>query len=575
MDKQQYGKMVDLLVKGFEAGHISRRRVMEMAVKIPALTGALAAAGHLASTSASASGVPGVSTISFRAQEGGGGELTYGNERIVSDTLNQHRSNDTLSRMVARHVLDNLVAVNPADGSIHPWLAESWEISEDGLTYTFTLRQDVTFHDGTPFNAEAVKRNFDESMDPEQSPGFAYTAMGSTSYVGTEVTDEFTVQVTFSQPFAAFLLYLSDGGTGIDSPTALDAGGEDYGITSLVGSGPYKFVEWVQTDRIVLEKNPDYNWASPVFGVTGPTPLDRLIFREVPESSVRAQAVIQGEIEMARIVEPSVPELEGQPGVSIIATPKAGSTRMFLMNLAKAPTDDINVRRAINMAIDKEALLQLPGWAGYGRPAIAPMPSNMVPGGDLSSLEQYDIPYDVDGANALLDENGWVLNGDIREKDGVQLVLDMVTTTIDVDNGQIEPIDGFLNDIGARLNIRAGDFNFWIDTYLAHDYHMTLMSDSGYIASGILQSFFREGQPFATAGIANPDVNAAIDAAMSATNLDEQWANLFEAMALVLQDVVGVMGWEQDYLDAVSDRVQNVLFNEVGFPYFYGTSLSE
>jgi peptide/nickel transport system substrate-binding protein len=560
-------------MKGFEAGHISRRRIMELAVKIPALAGPLAAAGHL--RSASASGVPTANGVSFRAQEGSGGELTYAIERIVSDTLNQHRSTDTISRQIARHVLDNLVAVNPADGSIHPWLAESWEVSEDGLVYTFTLRQDVTFHDGAPFNAEAVKRNFDETMDPNKEQGFGYTAMGSTAYVGTEVVDEFTVQVTFNKPFAAFLLYLSDGGTGIDSPTALDAGGEDYGITSLVGSGPFKFVEWVQTDHVTLEKNPDYNWSSAAFGVTGATPLDRVIYREVPESSVRTQAVVQGEVQMARIVEPNVPEAEGQPGVTIKATPKAGSTRMFLMNTAKAPTDDINVRKAINMAIDKEALLQLPGWAGYGRPAIAPMPSNMVPNGDLSSLQQYDIPYDVDGANALLDEAGWVLNGDIREKNGVQLVLDMVTTTIDVDNGQIEPIDGFLNDIGARLNIRAGDFNFWIDTYLASDYHMTLMSDSGYIAVGIIQEFFREGEPFATTGIANADLNAAIDAAISAPNLEEQWSHLFDAMAIVLQEAVGVMGWEQDYLDVLSERVQNVMFNEVGFPYFYGASLSE
>jgi ABC-type transport system substrate-binding protein len=151
----------------------------------------------------------------------------------------------------------------------------------------------------------------------------------------------------------------------------------------------------------------------------------------------------------------------------------------------------------------------------------------------------------------------------------------MVTTTIDVDNGQIEPLDGFLNEIGARLNIRSGDFNFWIDTVQSEDFHMTLMSDSGYIAVGIIQEFFREGEPFANYGLANPDLNAAIDAAVSSTNLDEQWAHLFEAMALVLQEVVGVMGWEQDYLDAVSDRVQNVLFNEVGFPYFYGASLSE
>ncbi len=558
-----------VLVAGYQAGLISRRRILALAAKMPVVAAALAAAGHL-----QAAGAARRAKLALR-QATPGGELVMAYDQAVADTLNQHRSNFTVSRMVARHVLDNLVAVNPADGSVNPWLAESWEISPDGLQYTFKLRQGVVFHDGTPFNAQAVKRNFDETMDPNQRPGFAYQALGGTSYDRTEVVDDATVRVVFKQPHAAFLLYLSDGGTGIDSPAALDQHGADYGVSALVGSGPYKFVEWVKDDHVTLEKNPDYNWSSPAFAHSGPTPLDRLVFREVPEASVRAQAVVQGEIQMARIIEPNVPEVEGQPGVQIIATPKAGTCRMYLMNTAKAPTDDINVRRAINMAIDKEAMLQLPGWAGYGRPGLAPLPSNMVPNRDLSELEQYDIPYDLEGARALLDEAGWTLNGDLREKNGQQLVLDMVTTTNDVDAGQIEPIDGFLNEIGARLNIRAGDFNFWIDTVQKTDFHMTLMSDSGYIAVGLIEEFFREGEPFANYGLKNPELNRYIDQAVAAPTLEEQWANLFPAMALIMQEVVGVMGWEQDYLDAASERVQGLTYNEVGFPYFYGASLAE
>ena len=565
---------IDRVIKSFESGIISRRQVMGLAIKVPAVAAALAAAGHLQSTAAS--GVPfGGASIARNQDAPQGGELVYAMERIVSDTLNQHRSNDTVSRVIAHNVLDNLVAVNPADGTVNPWLAESWTVSDDGKTYTFTLRQDVLFHDGTPFNAAAVKRNFDETMDPAQKPGFAFTAMGGSAYSSTDVVDEHTVSVTFKQPFAAFLLYLSDGGLGIDSPAAMDAAGENYGLTSLVGSGPYKFVEYVPTDHVTIEKNPDYAWPAAVFGVTGPTPLDKVTFREVPESSVRAQAAVQGEVPLARIVEPNVPEVQGQTGITIKATPKAGSTRMFVMNLVNGPTADINVRKAVNMAIDKEAMLQLPGWAGFGRPGIAPMPSNMVPNGDLSSLVQYDIPYDVDGANKLLDDSGWIKNGDLREKDGVQLILDMAVTQIDVDNGQIEPIDGFLREIGAQLNIKAGDFNYWIDAYQKGEYHMSLMSDSGYIAVGIIQEFFEEGQPFAVYGIADADLNAAITAAIEAPTLDDQWKSLFDAMGLAMQEVVGVMAWEQDYLDAMSDKVQNLLYSEIGFPYFYGAALSQ
>jgi peptide/nickel transport system substrate-binding protein len=300
-----------------------------------------------------------------------------------------------------------------------------------------------------------------------------------------------------------------------------------------------------------------------------------LIFREVPEAGVRAQAVIAGEIDMARVIEPNVPDLQGAENVQIIATPKAGTCRMYLMNAAKAPTDDIRVRKAVNMAVDKAAMLKLPAWAGYGRPGLAPLPSNMVPNGDLSSLEQYDIKYDPDGAIALLEEAGWTLNGDLREKDGQQLILDMVTTQSDVDAGQIEPLDGFLNKIGAKLNIRAGDFNFWIDTVQKTDFHVTLMSDSGYIAVGLLEEFFRSGEPFANYGLQNAELDKYIDAAVAAPNLEEQWANLMPAMGIIMQEATGVMAWEQDYLDAAQTKAQGVSYNEIGFPYFYGAWIDE
>jgi peptide/nickel transport system substrate-binding protein len=196
----------------------------------------------------------------------------------------------------------------------------------------------------------------------------------------------------------------------------------------------------------------------------------------------------------------------------------------------------------------------------------------MVPNGDLSSLKEYDIPYDLEGAKKALDEAGWVAGGDgIRAKDGKQLVFDMVCAKDDVDAGQIEPLDTFINPAGMKLNIRSGDFNFWIDTVQKLDFDMTLMSDSGYIAVGLIQEFFRAGEPFANYGVDVPEVNKAIDAAVAAKSLDEQWKQLFVAMAGILKDVPGVMAWEQDYLDAASDKVKGIAYNEVGFPYFYPT----
>ena len=153
----------------------------------------------------------------------------------------------------------------------------------------------------------------------------------------------------------------------------------------------------------------------------------------------------------------------------------------------------------------------------------------------------------------------------------MRVVLDMVTTQTDVDAGQIEPLDGFFNEVGAKLDIRAGDFNFWFDTVTETNFVITLMSDSGYIAVGLIEEFFREGEPYASYGLKNPELNAAIDAAVASPNLEEPWTHLFEAMALIMQEVPGIFAWEQDYLDAASVKVQGLAFNEVGFGWYYGT----
>src|SRR5688572_11463961 len=179
---------------------------MALAATMPALAAALA--GGARPGLASAAGSPFAAAPSFsRAQDvPQGGELHAGMDVWVADTLNQHRSTFTPSRMVARHVLDCLTWVNPADGSVNPWLAESWEMSPDGLEYTFTLKEGVTFHDGTPFNAEAVKANFDNTMEGDS---FAYQALGGTAFNAAEVVDDTTLQVSFNEPHATFLLYLS------------------------------------------------------------------------------------------------------------------------------------------------------------------------------------------------------------------------------------------------------------------------------------------------------------------------------------------------------------------------------
>jgi peptide/nickel transport system substrate-binding protein len=503
-----------------------------------------------------------------------GGTLVASLQVNVRDTLNQHWSIHTGSRMVAHHVLDTLVAVNPEDNEVYPWLATSWEVSPDGKVYTFKLRDDVTFHDGTPFNAEAVKYNFEYTMRPDIKHGFAYPSMGAEALEKIEVLDEYTVRFTFSASQPTFLISLSDGGLGIDSPAAMEeAGDEDYGLKVLVGTGPFKFVEWEVNDHVTMVRNDEYNWAPSFLKHNGPPYLDEIIWRDVAEEATRAAALEAGEIHVARLSEPMVAQFEGNEDVDMLLIPKAGTTRMYLINTAWPPTDDIRVRQAINHAIDKEGLLQLPAWGGLGEPGVGPLPAVLHPGGDDSMLQQYDYAFDLEKAKQLLDEAGWVDedgNG-IREKDGQELVLRFLTTSAEVP--KVEPVDDMLRDVGMALNIETGDFNWFIAERSQRQFNMALSSDSGYDPVRLLRYFFHSESPSDNYGYSNAD--ELLDKARSAANLDEMWEYLFQAEAQIMQDAVGVMGWQLIYVYGARANVRDVGFNEVAFPYFYDTWIED
>lgn len=534
-------------------------------------TAAATSEATAASTSASASPAA-TSAATESAVEGKmGGTLRASSNSLAQDTLNQHLTNNTNSLQTARHVIDGLAMVDPATGDVLPHLAESWEVSEDGLEYTFTLLQGVKFHDGADFNAEAMKINYDFTANNEVK-AFAWSALGAEKFEGCEAVDEYTFVVNFNAPFPSFLGYVGGPGLGPDSPQALEEGGTDYGFTSLVGTGPFIFKEWIQKDRAMLERNPDYAWPSGVMSHQGPPFLDAIEYIDILEPGTRAAALQNGDIHVATLGESQVADFDNVEEVDIVTVPKAGTTRMYLMNTKMSPTDDLRVRQAINYAIDKEALIQLPFWAGIGRPARAPLPVNMMPADLYEMMAESDYPYDPDRANALLDEAGWTLGSNgMRSKDGQDMVLTFISTTADIPS--VEPFGGFLNEIGIQLDIQSGDFNYLLEA-VKGPFHVTLFSGSGYDSPGLVHRFFNTNGIFSFF-VSDPELDELTDQAISVPSREEMWPILGEAMTKVNEMAIGVMGWEQDYVFGVRNNVKNVLFNEWGFPYFYETWLDE
>lgn len=307
---------------------------------------------------------------------------------------------DGESFKVCDNIYDTLVHYKDGRTDIEPGLATSWKSSEDGLTWIFNLRKGVSFHDGTPFNAEAVLFSLNRQHDkshPFHDVGGSYVywvATGLAEIVDTiTAKDEFTVRIKLKTAYAPFIYTIAITPFSIVSPTAVKEYKDKYS-SNPVGTGAFKFVRWDRKDKIVLEANENY-WG-------GRPKLDRVIFRSIPDNSVRLIELQQGNLhamefpnpdDLEQISKDENIELLSQPGMSI---------GYLAMNMDKSPFDNLKVRLAINHAINKSAIIEHL-YQGLGIPAKNPIPPTMWSYDD--SIEDYE--YNPKLAKQLLTEAGY------------------------------------------------------------------------------------------------------------------------------------------------------------------------
>ena len=304
---------------------------------------------------------------------------------------------DLNSLRVARRIVETLVTFPEESTQIVPGLAESWTISKDGLTYTFKLRKGVKFHDGTPFNAEAVKFSIERQFNPEHPANklgkypFANFFFGNVKAV--EAMDDSTVRFVLKEPRASFLAVLTSGAASIVSPTAIRKWGADYPLNP-VGTGPFRYVSWQRGQQVVLEKNPDY-WK-------GAVKLDRVVYRPIVEDQARLTELMTGAVDLIVGVPPDfVGQLEGSPKVTIAK--QVGAHVWYLgINNQKKPFDDKRVRQALNYAVNKDAIVK-DVLKGTGAVSKGPVLPNTW--GADAALKAY--PYDPQKAKQLLAEAGY------------------------------------------------------------------------------------------------------------------------------------------------------------------------
>lgn len=365
------------------------------------------------------------------------------------DTLDAHKSTTALSDTILRYVGDPLIAKDQS-GKYVPGLAKSWTISPDGLTWTFQLREDVKFHDGSVFDAAAMKATFDRALDPATKSPIAGGLLGPVKSVTT--TGPSTLVLTLKQPFSPLLDNLSDAGRMLAlSPKATSDA--EFG-RKPISTGPWKVAEWRSGDRIVLARNPDYAWAAD-FLHKGAAFIDKIVFRIIPESATQVSAFESGEVDQLGVPPAQVQRYLDEKRFDVKRAYRNGVGLFLEFNVTKAPFDDLALRRALNFAVDKDAVVKT-ALKGFGEAAYGPLPPSIR--GYFPGIVQYAPHFDKTKAAEALDQAGWKLEGGVRMKGGQPLTFTLYNAAIDTWKDSAQLVQAQLKELGIDMKIQTFEF---------------------------------------------------------------------------------------------------------------------
>ena len=514
-----------------QSGYSSRRRFVQSTIAVPAALSLATATRRMASA---AQATPETTLVLGIGQD--------------PQNLDPHFTVEGTSYTIGFAVYETLVRNTIVDGQItgdlEPNLAESWTVSDDGLTWTFTLREGLTFSDGSVLDASAVKFSFDRLIAMNVGP--------KTSFFGplasAEAPDPRTVRLTLSSPYAPFLAVLATYGGSIVNPAVIsNAEGDDqaaaYLAANLQGSGPFVFTEWTRSQQIVLDANPNY-W--------GPKPtLQRLIFRILPEASAARLALSQGDIDWtAQLTPDMLAEMEGQEGIAVLSQSIFAMTFGYLNN-TRAPFDNAQVRQAFNYAIDRDVIIDNL-LRGRAQPVRGPIPPGLLGHDD----EVFQYTRDVDRARQLLTEAGM--------PDGFETTLifsevpggDQVPQTVQANLAEVG-IAVELQKIAEptrRERIEARDFDTSIGGWTANfsDPHMFMgpLFDSNNWGLAGNRSFYK-----------NERVDELVRQAAASVDPDERVGLYREAQDIIMEDAPYFFLFHPDYQLAIRDNLQGVALN--------------
>src|SRR5215213_11152 len=410
--------------------------------------------------------------------------------------LDPNLSSAYVDRQVMASLYDKLVDIDQ-DGEIVPMLASSYEVSDDDLVYTFHLREGIKFHDGTEFNAEAVKYNLDRYQEEDSVRSTEVEPIES-----VDVVDEYTVRVTLSEPFAPFLAVLTDRAGIMASPKAIE---ENNGRISKdpVGTGPFKFVERVRGDHITVEKNPDY-WRE------GLPKIDKIEYRGIEDENVQYQNLQSGELDLIdSIPVVEFKELQESGDYNVSIEPGLGYQGVFL-NVTQPPFDNKALRQAVYRLVDREAIVKAVLRDVGGEAGNSPFSEQSWAYSEES--DQYP-ERSVEEAKALLEEAG--------KPDGFSFTLKTDPTPLNQQIGQV--IQNNLKPAGIDVKLEQEEFGTLLDDSTNGNFQALFLGWSGRIDPDLnIYDFTVTNGDFNSSGYSNPEVDRLLNEARTTSDRDER-----------------------------------------------------
>lgn len=500
------------------------------------------------------------------------GEPVYGGTLTIAYTSTsphidiQGTNQGSLSES-AHYMYETLFDRN-AEGEIEGLLARSYGVSDDGLVYTFELQPDVLFHDGTEFDAEAVRYNFERKID------LGLPTWDSIPWDSIEVLDPLTIQVTLTTPAPHILNVLAAKTWSIYSPTHVENVGSDGILSEGVGTGPFRQRSFEPNDVLHLERNPDY-WQD------GLPYLDEVIFRVIPDANTRAALLESGDVDIAMgLPVPVTQRLRQDDRFNVLSA--LGSRQYYItINNTKAPTDDVLVRQAINHAVDKEGILQAVFLGVGGEIANAVYLNPTVSGYTPAGYYQYDPEL----AESLLEEAGWTMGSDgVRVKDGEPLAITLHTRrgSVTGDFEIAELVQGMLAEVGVDVELVVLESASFVpavtlpaeeaEYYLVNLTVGTITGDAEYIMTSFYHSDSAAPRLYNRAYYSNPEVDALIEESRQVGSLEERNAIYADVIQMVFEDAPILQLFDSVEWLPTSASVQGIYFEPAysNWPMKYG-----